>query len=380
MIKLTLQYEWQPKPGRALMLDATLFQVLHAIQETGSIAAATRQVHRSYRYVWGLTGKWEKLLGSPLVTLRKGRGAQLTDFGRKLLWAQELVQARLTPELESVRQEIERALSQGGKDAPARLSICASHDIALAQLRDRLAQRSGFKLDVRFQGSLASLAALARGQCGLAGFHIADGLELSAAAEFRRLLHGRRHRLIGLATRTQGLMLARGNPKRIASLADLARPGTRFVNRQQGSGSRIELDQLLSGAGIHPAAIDGYLNEEFTHLAVAATVAGGMADAGYGIEAAAAQYELDYIPLLTERYYLACRRETLSEAALIELVETLRGEEFREILAGSPGYGNAITGKIFEVDKALPRARAAARPARLRVGQGVRDVRQGSRV
>jgi molybdate-binding protein len=105
-----------------------------------------------------------------------------------------------------------------------------------------------------------------------------------------------------------------------------------------------------------------------------------MADAGYGIEAAAAQYELDYIPLLTERYYLACRRETLAEAALIELVETLRGEEFREILAGSPGYGNAITGKIFDVDKALPRARAAARPARLRVGQGVRDVRQGSRV
>lgn len=354
MIKLTLQYEWQPKPGKGAVLDATLFEVLYAIHETGSVAAAARQVGMSYRHVWGLTGKWEKRLGKPLVSLQRGRGAHLTEFGRTLLWAQELVEARLTPDLESVRQEIERALSHAGDDASPRLAVCASHDIALARLRDRLAQRPGFKLDLRFQGSLESLASLAKGQCALAGFHIAEGLEQSAFAQFRHLLHPRRHRLIGLATRTQGLMVARGNPKGIANLADLARPGTRFINRQQGSGSRIELDQLLSGAGIDAKAIDGYLNEEFTHLAVAATIAGGRADAGYGIKAAAAEYALDYIPLLTERYYLACRRDALHQQPLKELVALLASDEFRELLAQLPGYGNAITGLTYEFGDALP--------------------------
>jgi putative molybdopterin biosynthesis protein len=374
MIKLTLQYEWQPQPGKGVVLDAMLFQVLYAIHETGSIAAAARRVDMSYRYVWGLTGKWEKVLGRPLVKLQQGRGATLTEFGRTLLWAQELVQARLTPDLESVRQEIERALSHGA-DAPARrLSLCASHDLALAKLRDLLAQRDGLKLDVRFQGSLESLSALGRGQCLLAGFHLAEGLERAAAAEFKRLLKPRSQQLIGLATRTQGLMIARGNPKGIGSLADLARPGMRIVNRQQGSGSRLEFDQLLAGAGIDASAIDGYLTEEFTHLAVAATVAGGRADAGFGIKAAAVEYGLDFLPLLTERYYLACRREALEQGQLEEFLGLLRGDEFRAILARLPGYGNGITGRVFEVTEALPATRfplsksasRSPRPARAR--------------
>lgn len=366
MIKLNLQYEWQPRPGKGVVLDATLFAVLYAIHETGSIVAAAKCVGMSYRHVWGLTGKWEKRLGKPLVALQRGRGAQLTEFGQTLLWAQELVQARLTPDLESVRHEIERTLSHAGGDASPRLSICASHDLALAGLRDRLAQRQGFKIDLRFQGSLESLASLAKGQCALAGFHIAEGIDQSIASQFGDLLNPRRHRLIGLATRTQGLMAARGNPKGIASLGDLVRPGVRFVNRQQGSGSRIELDQLLSGAGIDVKAIDGYLNEEFTHLAVAATIAGGRADAGYGIKAAAAEYDLHYIPLLTERYYLACRRDSLRDEPMKQFLSLLGGDEFRELLAQLPGYGNAITGLIYDFGDALPSLRPehARRPAR----------------
>ena len=372
MIKLTLQYQWQPRPGKSTVLDATLFEVLYAVHETGSIAAAARQTRLSYRHVWGLMGKWEKRLGRPLVALQRGRGASLTEFGRTLLWAQELVQARLTPDLESVREEIERALSHAGDAAAARLSICASHDIALAWLRDRLAQRPGLKIDVRFQGSLESLGVLARGQCELAGFHVAEGLESTVARLFTELLPARRYRVIGLATRTQGLMVARGNPKNIGSLADLARPGMRFINRQQGSGSRIELDQLLSGAGIDSKKIDGYLNEEFTHLAVAATIAGGRADAGYGIKAAAAEYGLDYLPLLTERYYLACRTETLREAPLKEFLALLGSDDFRTLLAQLPGYGNAITGMIYEFGQVLPLEEPAAARARADAPSGSR--------
>jgi len=354
VIKLTLQYEWQPRPGKGAVLDATLFEVLYGIHETGSIAAAARQTQLSYRHVWGLMGTWEKRLGKPLVTLQRGRGASLTEFGKTLLWAQELVQARLTPDLESVRQEIEQALSHAAGHESARLSICASHDIALAWLRDRLAQSQGLKIDVRFQGSLESVRALARGQCELAGFHLAEGLDRSVAREFKALLPARRYRLIGLATRTQGLMLARGNPKGIHSLADLLQAGVRFINRQPGSGSRIELDQLLSGAGIDAKGIEGYQNEEFTHLAVAATVAGGRADVGYGIKAAAAEYGLDYLPLLAERYYLACRRDLLRQAPLKDFLALLTSDEFRRLLGQLPGYGSAITGLVYEFGETFP--------------------------
>ena len=352
MIKLTLRYDWQPRPDRVVALDPALFRTLHALHETGSLAAAARRLGLSYRHVWGLAGKWGKVFGKPLVAMQRGRGAVLTEFGEQLLWAEQLVRARLEPELESVRQDIERVLHD---EAPAagRLAVHASHDLALAALRDRLAQREGLKLDLRFQASIESLAALASGACSLAGFHVAEGLEQSGARLFRRHLDRRRHALVGVATRTQGLMAARGNPKRIESLADLLRRDVRIVNRQRGSGSRIEFDELLQGAGVDAGAIQGYETEEFTHLAVAATVASGGADAGYGIRAAAAQYGLHYIPLLTERYYLAGKRTALRAGPGAELLAVLRSPAFRELLAGLPGYGDAITGRVFELDEVL---------------------------
>jgi putative molybdopterin biosynthesis protein len=360
MIKVKLQYTWEPKPGEEFAVDAQLFRVLFAIHETGSLAGAARAVNMSYRHVWGLMGKWEKVFGTPLVILRQGHGAQLSEFGAKLLWSEELVRARLTPGLESVRHEIEQVLSQAAEAASHRLSLCASHDLALAAMRDRLAHRPGLRLDIRFKGSVDALEGFSRGRCMLAGFHIAEGLDAAATAEFRRFLDNRQHRIIGLATRTQGLMVRSGNPKAIASLADLTRQDVRFVNRQRDSGSRIEFDQLLSGAGVDPDLIDGYLNEEHTHLAVAATVAGGMADAGFGIKAAAAQYGLDYLPLLTERYYLACRADAMPQPEVKEFLSVLRSAEFRDILAGLPGYGNAITGMVFNVGDAFANAPAAA--------------------
>jgi molybdate transport repressor ModE-like protein len=363
MIRVKLQYEWQLQPGDGHHVEPILFRVLYAIHSAGSLAGAARTTRLSYRHVWGLMGKWERMFGKPLVKLNRGRGAELTEFGQKLLWTEQLVQARLAAELESVGHEIERVLSRIEVSAN-RLAICASHDLALAQLRDGLARGEGLKLDLRFLGSLDSLAALSKGQCSIAGFHIAEGMEQAAAAMFRRYLKPRQHKLIGLATRTQGLMLAKGNPKNIRDLTDLTRDDVHLINRQRDSGSRVEFDELLSGAGIDPATIHGYRTEEFTHLAVAATVAGGMADAGYGIRAAAAHYGLDFIPLLTERYYLACRGDSLDEPLQARFIELLRGPELREILSAMPGYGTAITGKFYDVSDALPARRAVPAVAR----------------
>ena len=364
MIRVKLQYEWQLQPEGGQAVEPVLFRVLYAIHSEGSLAGAARAVRMSYRHVWGLMGKWERMFGQPLVKLNRGRGAELTDFGQKLLWAEQLVQARLAPELESVGHEIERVLSRAGEAGASPLAICASHDLALAQLRDRLKRGAGLKLDLSFAGSLDSLAALSEGRCSVAGFHIAEGMEPSAAAVFRGYLQPQEHRLFGFATRTQGLMVAKGNPKCIHDLSDLIRADVRIVNRQRNSGSRIEFDELLSGAGIDSSRIQGYDTEEFTHLAIAATVAGGMADTGYGIRAAAAHYGLDFVALLTERYYLACRSDIKPDPAQTKFIELLRGPELREILAAMPGYGTAITGKSYEISDALPIQRIAPVSAR----------------
>jgi putative molybdopterin biosynthesis protein len=354
MFKVDLRYHWQTRPDQRLTLEPALFSVLYAIHESGSLAGAARKVGMSYRHVWGLMGKWQRIFGQPMVALHRGKGANLSDFGLKLLWAEQLVRARLAPELESVSHEIERALAQAMAGSGRRLTIHASHDLALAQLRDMLALRDGIRLDLRFQGSIDSLATLAKGQCTLAGFHIAEGMEQAAAAQFRAHLKPRQFRLIGLATRVQGLMLAPGNPKQLHSLADLMQHEVRFINRQRDSGSRVEFDQLLSGAGISPAAIEGYADEEFTHLAVAATVAAEKADAGFGIKEAAQRYGLDFLPMLTERYYLACRKDALDNPMVSELLDSLRSAEFSGMLGGLSGYGGSITGKLFDISDAIP--------------------------
>ena len=138
--------------------------------------------------------------------------------------------------------------------------------------------------------------------------------------------------------RRQGLIVARGNPLRLRSLADVAARGARMVNRQRGSGTRTLIDQLLAAKGIEPASIDGYAHEEFTHDAVAATVAGGSADAGFGIMAAAARYDLDFVPLVTERYGFALRHAAINTEVGQALLRRLSGPTFRQRLAALPGY------------------------------------------
>jgi molybdate-binding protein len=160
-------------------------------------------------------------------------------------------------------------------------------------------------------------------------------------------------RLIRFAGRRQGLIVPRGNPKRLRSLADLAEKGARFINRQPKSGTRLAFDRLLGAAGLRPSQIRGYQSEEFTHAAVAATVASGMADAGFGIEAAAHHHGLDFVPLATERYFLAARAATLARLETRVLLDALKGGAFLERLATLRGYSALGTGNIIGARDAL---------------------------
>ena len=104
----------------------------------------------------------------------------------------------------------------------------------------------------------------------------------------------------------------------------------------------------------NPAAINGYGNEETTHLAVAAAVAAGAADAGFGIEAAALHYGLGFVPLATEHYYLVCLKETLDHPAVKTLVAHLSSTPWRARIAALPGYALDAPGNIVKLTEALP--------------------------
>lgn len=166
-------------------------------------------------------------------------------------------------------------------------------------------------------------------------------------------LKPRAQRVIHFVRRHQGLLVAAGNPLGIRTLMDIATKGARFINRQRGSGTHLALQRLLQEQGIEPAQINGYYTEEFTHLAVAAAIASGVADVGIGIEAAARRLKLDFIPLFVEDYYLLGKRETIERADVDAIVTSLKSQEFAEHVRGIPGYDTSRTGEISSVSDVI---------------------------
>jgi len=149
------------------------------------------------------------------------------------------------------------------------------------------------------------------------------------------------------------LMLKRGNPLGITRMEHLLGDGVRFVNRDPDSGTRRLFDQLLGQHDLEGNRIDGYERVEFTHAAVAAYVASGMADAAFGVEAAARQFDLDFVRLATEDYFFVCRKQMLENDAVKRMLAILRSEEFHEAVARMPGYTAKDAGVIMGVREAL---------------------------
>lgn len=359
MFDVTFTYSWLPGQPVSKSGETQLFALLDGIRQAGSLRAAVNRAGLSYRYAWGLIGRWEKLFGHQLVVLERGRGAHLTPLGEKLLWAQKRVEARLAPQMESLSAELARELAGVLDAATPRLTVCASHDLALAALRDALPKLGGPRLDIRFQGSRDALQALIDRECDLAGFHISP-LSVAELSDASSLLKSRSCRIIHFSRRSQGLIVARGNPLGLHSLRQLTDPPVRFINRQPGSGTRLALDHLLREAGIRPARIRGYRQEEHTHLAVAAAVASGEADAGLGIEAAAREFRLGFIPLFSEDYVLACRKSLLDRAAGQALTALLGQPAVRRLLR-IPGYDWPRLGEVESAHRFLASAGLASR-------------------
>ena len=253
-MKVELDLRWNLGVDTAAPLDESLFELLAGIQETGSLQKACRRAGVSYRHAWGLLAASATALGKPLAELSRGRGSQLAPLGSALLAARARVESRLAPELAQIAHELAQELASPAPATARRWRVFASHDLALLNAREALSHACGVDLELETHGSDECLEALARRRCNVAGFHI-SGDESPAACLRDSLVRAadRPIRLVEFAKREQGLMLRAGLETKIHTLAELARSGARFVNRQRGSGTRTLFDRLLKAENSAPS-------------------------------------------------------------------------------------------------------------------------------
>ena len=225
--------------------------------------------------------------------------------------------------------------------------MVGSHDLTLDLLASLL-RRSYPPLFLSSQnvGSLGGLLAIKNGICHLAGSHLLD----PDTGEYnfpyiRQYLQGTPVRVIHLVNREQGLIVQKGNSKKVKGLKDLQREEVSFINRQKGSGTRILLDHLLKTLSLDPRQIRGYEREEFTHMAVASSVASGRVDAGLGILSAARALHLDFIPIGTERYDLVIPSVYFQGKEVQKILEAIRSREFKDMVLRMGGYDVSRTGE-----------------------------------
>ncbi|MEJ2638060.1 MAG: molybdopterin biosynthesis protein [Desulfosarcinaceae bacterium] len=227
--------------------------------------------------------------------------------------------------------------------------VVGSHDNTLDLLADELRAKSGLSLSSSHVGSMGGLMAIKRGGCHLAGAHLLDTIDGSYNKSYvMRYLPDTPVRLVNLVLRDQGLLIPKGNPKGIEGIADLARNDLTFINRQGGSGTRILLDYRLDQLGLRIDRINGYQNEEFTHMAVAAAVLSGSADTGLGINAAARALDLDFIPVVTEQYDLVIPAEIFETEMIQTVLEIISGKAFKDRVMALGGYSTEHTGTVWE--------------------------------
>lgn len=358
MHQVSIKPQWTiGRPDGPALPERTV-ALLVSVAEHGSLLKACQALDVSYRHAWQLIRQGEALLDAPLLRMERGKGSSLSPLAEKLVWADRRIAARLSPMLDSLASELQAEIDRVLMVVPAQLRIHASHGFAIEALHTALAA-SGVVTEFRYCGNTEALASLKMEACDAAGFHVPDGeFAAEAVAHYRQWLDAPSQKLIGIAVRRLGLMIAKGDPMKIYGIRDLARPDVRFVNRQAGSGTRFLLDLLLEKDGVDPSRVHGYEHCELTHAAVAAYVASGMADAGFGVETPARHFKLDFVPLKTEHYYLLCDERSLETPAVRAMLEIVRSEGFKAAVNRLPGYqADERTGLVTDLVQTFPSLR-----------------------
>jgi len=287
----------------------------------------------------GLVGK--NIVASPLprgsgiiTSITEADGIIRIPANIEGLKADRLVEAELLRPINTVKNTI---------------VVVGSHDNTIDLLSDQIRNKDNkLTLSSSHVGSMGGLGAVKNGVCHLAGTHLLDTKDGSYNISYiKKFIPHIKTKLINLVLRDQGLIIPKGNPKKIKGIEDLSRKDITFINRQSGSGTRILLDYKLESLKIDPGYVRGYNNEEFTHMAVAVNVLKGSVDAGLGIYAAAKALDLDFLPLVTEQYDLVIPEEYFYTRNIGIVLEVINSKEFKSRVEALGGYSTEKTGQII---------------------------------
>ncbi|MDY6904536.1 MAG: substrate-binding domain-containing protein [Thermodesulfobacteriota bacterium] len=200
-----------------------------------------------------------------------------------------------------------------------------------------------------FASSYAAMQALSSGRAHVGGIHLHNAESEEANVQIaRKMLSGMNGKVIGFTQMEEGLMVARGNPHNIETLADMADRDITFVNRECGAALRILLDDQLAREGISIAEIKGYGSEVHTHNQGAQWVAAGLADAALGLHAVAHVFGLDFVPLETVRCDLVIPDDLMDHPTIRTMLDTLQSRALRHDIASVPGYETSPTGNLID--------------------------------
>lgn len=302
-----------------------LSQLLKDIESGSSLVVASKRSGTSYRGAWGKLNEVEAALGMPLIVRTKGHGSKLTEFGSFLFKFIDEIQAGHLKYVHSYQETLLKEINRIQKAENARWKFLSSSD---SIIQKAIREVKGFSLKIA--GSGESLERLLNKEAHLAGYHVSD--KQSSKAIHQRLSKND-IQIYPVMKRTQGFIVQKGNPLHIRSIEDLLNPKIRFINRQIGSGTRLLLDTLLMQEGIEPLDINGYLQEEFTHSAVANAILAGKADVGVGVKNIALENGLGFVPLKDEIFFIAMHDDMVQQPESSKLIRKIRS-----LSSDAPGY------------------------------------------
>jgi len=298
--------------------------ILQRVDQGHTLTYAADDLNISYRTLWNELKEAEKKLNCKLLNRIRGHGSKVTANGYLLINTLEKL-AQLSTEMQGLADNISNQLTIHTKIAPKQFIFCCSSDPLIEQICPQFVE-----IELQTMGSGNALTHLIEGKAQIAGFHISDRQEMTGIGEHIKL-----HNLemMPLMQRVQGLILVKGNLLRITTVRDLARPEVRFINRHKGSWTRLLLDRLLTKEGLKAKQIRGYDQEEFTHNAIATSILAGQTDAGIGLQYVAKKFNLDFIPLKIETFYLAMKSELIEHEEILALTKNIRN-----VSKKTPGY------------------------------------------
>ena len=224
--------------------------------------------------------------------------------------------------------------------------IISGQDVVLDILANYL-QQEGVSTARTYLSSFEGLLSLYQDNIHVAACHLFDGFDYNTSF-VRSLMPGIPAVLVNVSYRTQGFYVRKGNPKGIKGWSDLGRKDITLLNRRVGSSARILLDTQLKRLGIRASTVRGYDRVMKSHLTMAAAVAAGEADLAIGTERISRQIEdLDFIPLLEERFDFVIKKKMLETEPVQKLLKILNMPEFRKEIAHFSGNDYRDLGKII---------------------------------